>query len=54
VIVEEPKEEIVTFTEPEIKPVVKKPKGATINIYNLNPNDPQSITARSPAIKQKN
>jgi len=40
--------------EPEPEPEKKKPKGATIDIFNFNPNDPQSITARSPAIKSPN
>jgi len=31
-----------------------KPKGATVNIFELNPDDPQSITARSPALKNPN
>jgi len=50
---EEPK---VTIEEPvvEEQPKKYKPKGATVDIFNLNPNDPQSITARSPAIKHKN
>jgi len=45
--------------EPEVKvepeqPKKQKPKGATVNIFELDPNDPQSITARSPAIKNNN
>jgi pathogenesis-related protein 1 len=31
----------------------KKPIGSTVNIFNLDPNDPRSITARSPIV-QKN
>jgi len=40
--------------QPEPKPQKKKPVGASINIFNLNPNDPQSITARAPPIKRNN
>jgi len=47
-VIEEPK---VTVQEP---PKKQKPKGATVNIFELDPNDPQSITARSPAIKNNN
>jgi len=43
----------VTIQEPIVEPKYK-PKGATVDIFNLNPNDPQSITARSPAIKNNN
>jgi len=53
-----PEEPKVVFQEPEPEPepVPKKykPKGATVDIFNLDPNDPQSITARAPAIKRNN
>jgi hypothetical protein len=39
----------VSIQEPEPQPEKKKPKG--VDIYNFNPNDPQSITQRSPPIK---
>jgi len=52
---EEPKEEVKEEPKEEVKePVTKKPKGATINIFNLDPNDPRSITARNPGIKNSN
>jgi len=48
---EEPK--VPETTEPENnKPDTYKPKGATVNVFQLDPNNPQSITARSPAINQ--
>jgi len=49
----EPEREPEVIVEPE-QPKKQKPKGATVNIFELNPNDPQSITARSPAIKNNN
>jgi len=35
---------------PEPEPKKYKPKGATIDIFNLDPNDPRSITARAQPI----
>jgi hypothetical protein len=44
-------EPVKTEPEPEQKPTKYKPKGASIDIFNLNPNDPTSITARNPGLK---
>jgi len=46
----EPKVQIVEPVKPDPQPQPYKPKGATRNIFNLDPNDPTSITARNPGI----
>jgi len=53
---EKPKEEPKVVQEPpppqeDPKPEKYKPKGATVNIFELDPNDPQSLTARNPGYK---
>jgi len=44
--VKEPVKEPEVVNEPAPEPEKKKPKG--VDIYNFNPNDPQSITQRAP------
>jgi len=55
VSMEEIKEEPKVEPPPQDdKPEKYKPKGATVNIFELDPNDPQSLTARNPGYKTNN